>query len=263
MGENSKISWTDHTFNPWWGCTEVSPGCDACYARDLSHRFKVAEWGAGAPRVLASDRYWTEPLRWNASAEKAGTRKRVFCASMADVFDAEAPQEWRERLWGLVGATPWLDWLLLTKRPNLIRRFVPRTWLKRWPRNAWLGTSVESEQQTWRLAALCKVPGNVPVKFVSAEPLIGPLDVSIWLYSGFIEPPHPDVLHWVIAGCESGPKRRPAEVDWFRSLRDQCQAAGAAFFLKQLIVDGVKVETPELDGRTWTEMPGGGVKSEE
>ena len=130
MAENSNISWCDHTFNPWIGCQKVSPGCDSCYAEALMDtRFGKVQWGPEGERKLTSDANWRKPLTWNRKAATAGERPRVFCASLADVFDNQAPQAWRRRLWSLILDTPNLDWLLLTKRPQNISKMMPWNWL--------------------------------------------------------------------------------------------------------------------------------------
>src|ERR1700719_3859010 len=142
MAQNSSIEWTDHTFHPWWGCSKVSPACDNCYAELWAKRMGQQVWGNAAPRRFFSDAHWNEPLTWNDDADAAGQRKRVFCASMADVFERRAelnPQ--RTRLWQLIEETPSLDWLLLTKRPQNIAKMVP--WDREWPTNLWRGTTVE------------------------------------------------------------------------------------------------------------------------
>lgn len=119
MAKNSSIEWTDHTFNPWWGCAGVSPGCDNCYAEAWAKRVGEDIWGARKPRRFFGEKHWCEPLKWNDEAQKQGHRRRVFCASMADVFELRSDLDpWRDRLWVLIDQTPWLDWLLLTKRPQ-------------------------------------------------------------------------------------------------------------------------------------------------
>ncbi len=265
MATNSRIEWTDHTFNPWWGCVKVSPACKHCYAEAWARRVGAAVWGARAPRRFFGDAHWAEPRRWNRMAEATGSRHRVFCASMADVFeDRRELAPWRERLGGLVAETPWLDWLLLTKRPDRASALAP--WGARWPRNVWLGATVET--QAWaerRLPELAAVPARV--RFLSCEPLLGRLDLSAWLT------PH---VHWVIAGGESGPRARPSDPDWFRALRDQCVAAGVPFHLKQwgnwapafdrtaasrtvggtpLVRLDKKAAGRHLDGKTWDQLP--------
>ncbi len=221
MGATTEIRWTDSTFNPWWGCARVSEACQHCYAESWAKRFGV-EWGKTAERRVFGDKHWNEPLRWNRQAEQAGTRRLVFCASMADVFEdhPELPPE-RERLWDLIAATPALTWQLLTKRPENIMGMVPKEWWTDWPANVWAGCTVEN--QRWadeRLPILARVPA--PITFGSFEPLFGLVDLS-----------HLPMPGWVIAGGESGPKARPSHVGWFRSLRDQCERAQVPFLFKQ------------------------------
>lgn len=251
MSKKTAIEWTDHTFNPWWGCSRVSAGCAHCYAETLGHRFGV-EWGPLAYRRPASEDQWAEPLRWNASAKRAGRRARVFCASMADVFDEVAPEHALTRLFDLTRATPWLDWQLLTKRPQNIRAALPADWCNGY-RNVWLGVSVENQAAAdERIPLLLQVPARV--RFLSCEPLLGPVRLW-WEEDGMVLGPGvqneeertpgsvdfpPEVLDysypaidWVIAGGESGPGARPMHPDWARGLRDQCQGAGVPFFFKQ------------------------------
>ena len=124
MAENTKIEWADHTFNPWTGCTKVGPGCDHCYAEGWAKRSGQVQWGHGAARRRTSEANWKQPMRWNAEAERIGVRYRVFCASLADVFDNEVPAEWRADLFDLIAKTPNLDWLLVTKRVGNVERMV-------------------------------------------------------------------------------------------------------------------------------------------
>ena len=221
MAKNSRIEWTTHTFNPWWGCVRMSPACKHCYAEAWAKRVGERVWGAEAPRRFFGDKHWSEPLRWAAEASRTGDRARVFCASMADVFeDRDDLDPWRERLWNLIEATPALDWLLLTKRPDLVSKKVP--WGEAWPTNVWLGTTVENH--AWarkRLPELVRLPAAV--RFISAEPLLGPVDLRPWVGD----------LHWVITGGESGPKARPSSPSWFRQLLNQCMAADIPFHFKQ------------------------------
>ena len=158
MSENSKIEWTDHTFNPWSGCVKVSPACQHCYAAALPPAYRRnAVWGAHTDRMPASDSYWAQPLAWDRKARKEGVRRRVFCASTADVFEDRADLDpLRERLWDLIQKTPNLDWLLLTKRPEVMFKWSQS---HPWPVNAWAGTTVES--QDWadrRIPWLLRVP---------------------------------------------------------------------------------------------------------
>lgn len=276
MAKNSSIEWTHHTFNPWWGCTKVSPACDHCYAETWAKRVGQGVWGAKAPRRFFTDRHWNEPTRWNAEARKDGQRRRVFCASMADVFEKRAElNPWRKRLWTLIEETPMLDWLLLTKRPQEIGKIVP--WLNEWPDNIWLGTTVESQRHAeQRLPHLLK--HRAKVRFLSCEPLLGPIDLKSWIKRQPKSGLHG--IDWIIAGGESGPGARPMHPDWARGLRDQASKAGAAFHFKQWghwvpsafvtaeqkrsVMDfggvqmtwlGKKEAGRELDGDTWDGFP--------
>lgn len=227
MGEITGIAWCDHTFNGWIGCTRVSPACDRCYAASLAKRTGRRDrhgrdlWHAHAERVRTSPAYWQQPHRWNRDALASGIRRRVFCASMADVFDNHAPAEWRSDLWELIRATPGLDWLMLTKRPQNIAGMLPAAWGEGWA-NVWLGSTAENNTEAARrLPHLIAIPAKV--HFVSAEPLIERLDLAPWL----------DRLDWVITGGESGGGARPMQPGWARDLRDQVQASGGAWFMKQ------------------------------
>jgi protein gp37 len=173
MGESTKISWSDATFNPWWGCARVSPGCNHCYAETFAKRTGNLVWGKDAERRRFGDKHWAEPLKWNDAAERAGRPALVFCASMADVFEDRPDHvEDRARLWVLIRDTPWLEWQLLTKRPENVLRMVPRRWLADWPGHVWIGTTVEDQQRALdRLPHLLQVPAEV--RFVSCEPLLG------------------------------------------------------------------------------------------
>ncbi|MES2495713.1 MAG: phage Gp37/Gp68 family protein [Pseudomonadota bacterium] len=221
MGQNSKIEWTTHTFNPWWGCLKVSPACKNCYAETWAKRVGQHVWGIKAKRRVFGDKHWSEPLKWNAMAAETGARARVFCASMADVFeDRRDLDAQRTRLWALIEATPHLDWLLLTKRPELAQALAP--WGDKWPTNVWLGTTVEDQEYAEeRLPHLTAIPAVV--RFISAEPLLGPIDISPWA-SG---------LDWVITGGESGPGARPSSPSWFIDMMNQCMVADVAFHFKQ------------------------------
>jgi protein gp37 len=227
MSENSKIEWTDHTFNPWWGCQKVSAGCKHCYAESLDNRWKGGHWGPGSDRKPMSDKYWVQPLKWNEAAKSAGKPAKVFCASMADVFE-DHPQvvQYRERLFELIMATPYLTWQLLTKRSENILRFSPRSWQDGFPENVWAGGSAENQE---RLKEQSEYLIHVPaiVRFLSCEPLLGPLTLPIDANDGCT------FFEWVIAGGESGPHARPMHPDWVRSLRDQCHNTGTPFFFKQ------------------------------
>jgi protein gp37 len=243
MAEQTSILWTDHTFNPWRGCTKVSDGCKFCYAeaqQDL--RLKAVHWGPNGTRVVAAVSTWREPLTWNRAARRAGERRRVFCASLADVFedrpDLEQP---RARLWELINQTTGLDWLLLTKRAHRIAECLPADWGSGWP-NVWLGTSVENKKDGLpRIEHLRRIPAVV--HFLSAEPLLedlGPIDLT--------------GIDWVIVGGESGRNYRPMDHMWARGLRDHCRRNGVAFFFKQSA--GSKPGTGiDLDGEVIQEFP--------
>jgi protein gp37 len=318
MGKNTAIEWCHHTWNPWWGCTRVSPGCVNCYAETFDRRVhgkEKAHWGVKAERRFFGMKHWNEPVKWNREAERAGERRRVFCASMADVFE-DRPElvEHRARLFALIQATPHLDWMLLTKRPeNMLRLAEELGWDGAWPANAWAGCTVEDQPRAGeRIPELLRVPAAV--RFLSCEPLLGPLNLRDYLphwrckwcgvavYSTGINLDHQrcdcgigagrwgvrrrgdDRIHLVICGGESGPHARPMHPDWARSLRDQCTAAGVAYFFKQwgefrpaypaepyalslapngstgdggypLVRVGKHAAGRLLDGRTWDEMP--------
>jgi protein gp37 len=226
MAKNSHIEWTHHTFNPWWGCQKVSPACDNCYAELWAKRMGHQLWGATAPRRFFTDAHWKEPLRWNQEALDAGRRERVFCASMADVFERRSDlNAERERLWELIENTPNLDWLLLTKRPQNIKRIVP--WRENWPANVWLGTTVENQAVgEKRLPLLLRIPATI--RFLSCEPLLGQINLRPWLNIDGLFP-----IDWVIAGGESGPNSRPMHPDWVLDLLNQCQEFNVPFHFKQ------------------------------
>ena len=229
--QNSNISWTDNTFNGWIGCTRVSEECDQCYAAALDAKYKYTKsgWGKGAPRKLRPDSAWREPLRWNQEAEATGKRIRVFCSSLADVFDAEVPTEWRARLFELVAATPSLDWQILTKRPQLIRRQLEEIgFWKRMPLpNVWLGFSAGNQRNfdsRWRHVKA--IPAAV--RFCSYEPALGPLVLPTDAQGN---------LHWLICGGETSQKREESRLmlpAWGRDIRDQCQKMGIPYFFKQM-----------------------------
>lgn len=331
MAENTKIEWTDHTFNPWEGCQKVGPGCDNCYAETRNARFAggaPVNWGAGAPRRRTSDSNWQVPVKWNKQAKlqhdawegfkdqhpgltdveliaegfTKPRRPRVFCASLADVFDNTVDPQWRADLFTLIQKTPYLDWLLLTKR---IGNVVPMlselchghdehlSLLDMMPLpNVWIGATIVNQEEADRdIPKLLAVPAKV--RFLSMEPLIGPVNLGPYLYDIHLDNGEKPV-DWVIVGGESGPGARAMHPDWARGLRDQCEAAGTAFLFKQWgewmpgVKSGDKVQLvfepngptgpdkPEftdwpdgacaarvgkkaagrkLDGRTWDEFP--------
>lgn len=224
----SSIEWTHHTHNPWWGCTRVSDGCDHCYAANLANFRGHEVWGHDMPRRFLSDNHWNQPLHWDAEAKAAGERHRVFCASMADVFESRTDLvPHRQRLLTLIGETPNLDWLLLTKRPHLIKKLAPSGY--RYPANVWLGTTVENQHSAdTRIKYLLEF-AKPAVRFLSCEPLLGPVDVRRYLQPG----PDGVRIDWVIVGGESEHGARPMNPEWAESLLEQCQEAGVPFLFKQ------------------------------
>lgn len=228
MAEVTKIEWVDHTFNPWIGCTRIIGGpegsaCDNCYAASMSHRRGWARFEAGAPRKRTTTAYWRQPTLWNKKAAAAGRRAKVFGPSLGDPYDAEVSDEWRAEYMDVIEACPWLDFILLTKRPQVAVKFHEG---RKVPDNLWPGITAENQKMLdLRAPTICSIPAKVHV--LSAEPLLREIDASPYLGTGR------NSLSWVIAGGESGPKARPSHPDWFRALRDQCRAAGVPFFLKQ------------------------------
>jgi protein gp37 len=224
MGSNSRIEWTDHTFNPWLGCTKITPGCDRCYAESWSKRSGLVKWGKH-PRRRTSPGYWKQPLRWEAQTDaferRHGRRQRVFCASLADVFDNKADRAWRADLFATIRNCPGLDWLLLTKRPENIEKMLPKDWGDGY-RNVWLGTTAEDQlryEKRWPLLERVKAV----VKFVSYEPALGPLRLA----EGRSQPT------WLICGGESGGGARVMNPQWARDVIADCRRLGVKPFHKQ------------------------------
>lgn len=250
MATNSAIEWTDHTFNPWTGCTNISPGCDNCYAEAWSKRSGHVKWG-NSPRKRTTDSYWKAPSIWQSKANQFaathGRRQRVFCASLADVFDNQADPMWREELFALIRKTPSLDWQLLTKRPQNIRKMLPSDWGPSGYHNVWLGFTAEDQT---RFGQRKRFIADIPavVWFVSYEPAIGPLRISA-------SDPKPG---WLISGGESGHGARPMNSQWARDIIADCKNFGIAAFHKQwgsyannplVQEDGMSVaEVKDLDG---------------
>lgn len=279
MAVETKIQWADGTFNGWMGCTKISPkACANCYAEvsTPSRRFGVA-WGAGQPRRRTAPSNWAQPVKWNntlfvacPSCQWRGegrlcieggrcpsckmgkperAQRRIFCASLSDVFDNEVDPSWREDLFALIESTPNLDWLLLTKRIGLVHKMVPAPWMENgFPKHVWLGATIVDQTEADRdIPKLLALPASV--RFLSMEPLMGPVNFR-WMpyahqaagedYRTYMERRggvnHLESLrgiHWVIAGGESGHQARPMHPQWVRSLRDQCREAGVAFLFKQ------------------------------
>jgi protein gp37 len=300
--KNSRIEWTDHTFNPWEGCTKVSPGCANCYAEARNKRYNKGvsvNWGPGAPRRRTSKANWAQPVKWNKEAAEAlnnwkinvrqfsdsprdaeargfprPDRPRVFCASLADWLDDEVSIEWLSDLLVLISKTPHLDWLLLTKRPenwekrlravavshqgkeidkggypahpawHFVNNWLPWNGVHRFdpPHNIWIGTTVENQKAAdKRIPELLDIPARV--HFLSCEPLLEELYLEQNFYltgrarrkdKSLLPPGSRSHIHWVIIGGESGKGARPFNIDWARSLVEQCRAAGVAPFVKQL-----------------------------
>lgn len=274
MGQDTKIQWCDHTFNPWRGCTKISPGCAHCYADAQSKRNPgvLGIWGDNGTRVVASEAKWREVVKWARQALKDGIRRKVFCASMADVFEdwkgtltnSDGTQAVKVTDFGIepaglgsaraslattIQATDVLDWLLLTKRPENAAEMLAsmfRTYdSARWPQNIWLGTTVENQEQAdRRIPILLNTPA--PLRWLSMEPLLGPVDLSdylkaSWMPDRIVKPGSVPVeympvvgVDWVIVGGESGSKARPCDLDWIRWIVDQCRNRSVPVFVKQL-----------------------------
>jgi protein gp37 len=237
MAETTEISWAHSTFNPWIGCTKVSPGCDNCYAATLmDERYGRVKWGAGEPRAMTKT--WGQPQRWNRYARDRGEPWRVFCASLADVFDNEVPGEWRRLLGQLIVDTPHLTWMLLTKRIGNVGMALEDFRWEAFPGNVWLGITVVNQDEADRdIPKLLKAPAHI--RWLSCEPLLGPLDLNEYLEGheeagivgncvGYTPP-----VDWVIVGGESGKSPRPMAPEWARSIRDQCARHEVPFHFKQ------------------------------
>ncbi len=240
MAENSKIGWTDHTHNFWWGCNKVSEECRFCYISGIMKRGGHEPFN-GPMRT----KNWSNPTRWNRKAEVNGQRLRIFTCSMSDFFHKSA-DAWRGDAWQVIRECKSLDWLILTKRPDLIADRLPLDWGDGYP-NVWLGTTAGCRSSLPRVETLVGIPAAI--RFVSAEPLLEELDFR----------PYLDSLNWVITGCERAKKgeRRPMELDWVRSIDAQCAAFGVPHFFKQYYFEdsGLPREDGILDGKTLQSWP--------
>lgn len=248
MGRDTKIEWTNHTVNFWWGCQKVSPGCQHCYAETFSKRVGRDIWGP--PQTTERWRTkapWKDCIKWDKQAKADGIRRKVFCQSMSDFFEDHLQVEpWRQEAFKILESFESLDVQLLTKRPENVLQMVPAHWLKSWPGHIWMGTTAEDQEYyNKRLPELLKIPA--PIHFLSCEPLLGPIDLYWCKWCGrfgahdcetgysWTETEAQDQvgIDWVITGGESGHSARACHPDWVRSLRDQCQAALLPFFHKQ------------------------------
>lgn len=233
MAQDSKIGWTDHTQNFWWGCEKVSEECAHCYIAPIMRR-----GGRDPFNGPIRTKNWQNPIRWNRAAKRAERRLRVFTCSMSDFFHPAA-DPWRNEAWNVIRECPSLDWLILTKRPELIEDRLPDDWGDGYF-NVWLGVTAGCRRSLNRIEVLRHIPATI--RFVSAEPLLEELDLSRFF---------PDI-NWVITGCERAKKgdRRLMNLDWVRQIQDQCDAAGVPHFFKQYYVNdaGVPHEDGILDG---------------
>jgi protein gp37 len=220
MAEITGIAWTDSTFNPWWGCLKVGPECSNCYAENLDTRTGGNYWGVGSKPRAMSNSNWNNPVKWQKKAAAANREHKVFCGSMCDWCDKNAPEGQRDRLWEVIRNTPNLSWQLLTKRAPNIKKYLPEDWKDGYD-NVWLGVSCgDRKHGLRRVDVLRDIPAKV--RFLSVEPLLEDLG-KINL----------EGIHWVIVGGESGPGCRPMKIEWVRSIKEQCEDAGVAFFYKQ------------------------------
>jgi protein gp37 len=232
MADHSAIEWTEATWNPTVGCTKVSPGCDRCYAERMALRFPRTFLN-GFDLTLRPDTLEL-PLRWRRP-------RTIFVNSMSDLFHVDVPDSYIQQVFDVMVRTPQHTYQVLTKRAERLARLAPRL---PWPSNIWMGVSVESPKYVWRIDYLRRT--TAAIRFVSAEPLLAALaDLDL------------DSIHWLIAGGESQSGARPANVEWFQDLRDQCRDAGVAFFLKQLGGHPSKRggEKAVIGGRRWVELP--------
>ncbi len=243
MSDTTKIEWADHTFNPWIGCTRVSPACDHCYAEVMmSQRYSRVRWGAGEERQRTGIVNWKKPLTWNRKAERAGTRPFTFCASLADVFDNEVEEVWRSDLFDLIDQTPRLVWLLLTKRIGNVQKMVERPLPKNVAIGATMANQAEYDRDHWKLQKV-KETLNPLFTFGSFEPLLGPIQMNAAA---------PD---WIIVGGESGRGARTMYLEWARGLREQSEALGRVFNFKQVGGSGKGNGGHLLDGCQYYDRP--------
>lgn len=246
MGKATLIGWADHTMNFWQGCNKVSRECDQCYIYPVMIRANKDRNPFNGPERTKN---WTGPRKWDREAVSKGVRRRVFTCSLSDFFHFKA-DEWRDEAWDEIRAREQLDWMILTKRPQLIKTRLPYDWGDGFP-NVWLGATVGVNKSLFRLPYLLDIPAKV--RFVSVEPLIEPIDFTPFLPQ----------LDWLIVGCEKAhrDKRAPMNIDWVRDIRDQCAAHGVAFFYKQYYVGNQVITDGLLDGVVCQEFPRGIVEA--
>jgi protein gp37 len=250
--KNSTIQWTAHTFNPWWGCAKLSPGCNRCYAEGLAKRFEGAIWGPTANRRFFGRKHWAEPVAWDKAAKAAGKRHRVFCASMCDIMeDRRVLDPARAQLFELIERTPCLDWLLLTKRPANFKTLLPAHWLTCPRPNVWLMATVEQNTMMTRILDLISVPAVI--HGISYEPALDLLDLSSPLLSA---------LDWIIVGGESGAGARPFDAAWAMDIVKRFAGSKTMVFVKQMgtnaVLNGQRMThagKKNSHGADWTQWP--------
>lgn len=243
MSEGTAIQWTTNTFNPWWGCTKVGPGCDHCYAEAFDKRTGGSHWGSGAPRKRTSEANWRLPRKWDLAARGSAEPVWVFCASMADVFDNEVDSNWRVDLWDLIRSTPHLRYQILTKRIGNALKMLPSDFPRGFGHVGFMATVVTQAEAHRDCPKLYEVKqAGARWTGLSCEPLIEGLELAR----------HLSEIDWVICGGESGPRSRPFNLQWARDLRDQCADAGTAFFMKQI---GSGAGLSDKKGGDWSEWP--------
>lgn len=253
MAEKSGILWTDGTFNPWWGCSKVSPACDKCYADRVAKRYGWSNlWGAYAERRFFSEKHMNEPRRWNDQAKKEGKVKRVFCGSMCDILESYSGERYtldkldsaREQTFKMAEETPYIEWLFLTKRIHNIQAMIPYAWKKNPPKNIRFGVTVENQDFAYRYGLLTQLwSGN---SFVSVEPILSKVSFAN------VGVKYPD---WVIIGSESGSGRRETKIEWVVDLINECKENKTPVFVKQLEINGALTKTPFVNNKRYIDFP--------
>lgn len=245
MGDTSPIEWTEATWNPVAGCAVLSPGCTNCYAMRMARRLEAMghEKYKNLTRISGGRSKWTGKIRLDEQSLYAPTKwsrgRKVFVNSMSDLFHESVPIEFIERVFDVMNKTPRHTYQILTKRAERLQEISNQL---EWQDNVWMGVSVENQDFSYRVDCLRKT--RAKIKFLSIEPLIGPID-NINL----------DGIDWVIVGGESGPNARPIKPEWVYSIRDECQRLNIPFHFKQWGGVNKKRTGRLLDGRTWDEYP--------